>query len=231
MGGKIRAAYKMSLLGKEMAQMNETLTATEVILKTDQAYALVVKAKEMKTVADTYHAVLAELQKNVESAYKHGLKPQNDVLKVQVKLNESELGIRKAENALRLATMNLCHLIGKPLTTEILISGDFPEIEQEMELQVLDITRRPEYGILDKQVAIARQQVKLNRSELLPKVGIKGSYDYVHGLELNEKNFLDNASFSVLLNVSIPFSISANAATRYVQPKPGWNRPVCNSKI
>ena len=55
MGGKIRAAYKMSLLGKEMAQMNETLTATEVILKTDQAYALVVKAKEMKTVADTYH--------------------------------------------------------------------------------------------------------------------------------------------------------------------------------
>lgn len=204
MGGKIRAAYQMSLLGKEMAQMNETLTATEVILKTDQAYALVVKAKEMKTVADAYHAVLAELLKNVESAYKHGLKPQNDVLKVQVKLNESELGIRKAENALRLATMNLCHLIGKPLTEDIRISGDFPEIEQDLEIQVLDITRRPEYGILDKQVAIARQQVKLNRSELLPKVGIKGSYDYVHGLELNEKNFLDNASFSVLLNVSIP---------------------------
>ena len=46
--------------------------------------------------------------------------------------------------------------------------------------------------------------MKLNRSELLPKVGIKGSYDYVHGLELNNKNFLDDASFSVLLNVSIP---------------------------
>ena len=81
---------------------------------------------------------------------------------------------------------------------------DFPEIEKDLEVQVLDITRRPEYGILDKQVAIARQQVKLNRSELLPKVGIKGSYDYVHGLELNNKNFLDDASFSVLLNVSIP---------------------------
>ena len=46
--------------------------------------------------------------------------------------------------------------------------------------------------------------MKLNRSELLPKVGIKGSYDYVHGLELNNKNFLDDASFSVLLNVSVP---------------------------
>lgn len=204
MGGKIRAAYKMSLLGKEMAQMNETLTATEVILKTDQAYALVVKAKEMKAVADKYHAVLAELQKNVESAHKHGLKSQNDVLKVQVKLNESELGIRKAENALRLATMNLCHLIGKPLTTEISISGDFPEIEEDLEMQVGDISRRPEYGMLDKQVAIAKEQVKLNRSELLPKIGIKGAYSYMHGLELNDQNFLDDGSFSVLLNVSIP---------------------------
>lgn len=204
MGGKIRAAYRMSLLGKEMAQINESLTATEVIQKTDQAYALVVKAREMKEVANAYHAVLAELKKNVDSAYKHGLKPQNDVLKVQVKLNESELDIRKAENALRLATMNLCHLIGKPLDTEIQVSEGFPEIGKGTEMQTMDITRRPEYGILDKQVAIASQQVKLSRSELLPQVGIRGSYDYVHGLELNDKTFLDNASFSVLLNVSIP---------------------------
>lgn len=204
MGGKILSAYRMSVLGKEMAQMNETLTATEVILKTDQTYALVVKAKEMKTVADKYNAVLAELKKNVESAHKHGLKPQNDVLKVQVKLNESELSIRKAENALRLATMNLCHLIGKPLTSDIRVSGDFPEIEQDLEIQVLDITARPEYGILDKQVAIAKQQIKLNRSELLPKIGVRGSYDYVHGLEINKENLLDKGSFSVLLNVSVP---------------------------
>lgn len=169
MGGKIRAAYRMSVLGKEMAEMNEALTATEVILKTDKAYALVVKAQEMKKVADKYNAVLRELLSNVESAYKHGLKPQNDVLKVQVKLNESELSIRKAENALRLATMNLCHLIGKPLVSDIRISGDYPAVEKGMDVQVSDISARPEYAILDKQVEIAGQQMRLNRSELLPK--------------------------------------------------------------
>lgn len=204
MGGKIRAAYKMALLGTEMAHMNETLTATEIILKTDQAYAQAVKAQEIKKVADKYNAVLSELMKNVESARRHGLKPQNDVLKVQVKLNESELGVRKAENALRLATMNLCHCIGKPLTSDIRISGDFPEIGQDLSMQTSDITARPEYGILNKQVSIARQQVKLNRSELLPKVGIKGSYDYIHGFELNDQNLLDKGSFSVFLNVSVP---------------------------
>ena len=204
MGGKIRAAYKMSLLGKEMAQLSETLTASEVIVKTDQAYAQVIKAKEMKKVADKYNAVLVELKKNVESAYKHGLKPQNDDLKVQVKLNESELNIRKADNALRLATMNLCHYIGKSLTSDIRTADNFPEVAQDIRLQISDISARPEYAILNQQVAIAKQQVKLNRSELLPQIGVKGSYDYIHGLEINDQDLFNKGSFSVLLNVSVP---------------------------
>jgi len=187
-----------------MAQLNENLTATEVILETDQAYALMVKAQEMNKVAESYHAVLQELMKNVQSAYKHGLKSKNDVLKVQVKLNESELAIRKAENALRLANMNLCHLIGKPLTETLQISDDFPVIEQQLEMQVDDISARPEYGLLDKQVDIAKQQVKLSRSELLPQVGIRGSYDYVYGLKVNEQRLFDDGAFSVMLNVKVP---------------------------
>lgn len=204
MGGKIRAAYKMARLGKEMALMNETLTATEVILKTEQAYALVVKAVEMKKVADSYHALLAELMKNVESARKHGLKPQNDVLKVQVRLNESELSVRKAENALRLASMNLCHLIGKPLDSPITVSTELPMVQTSIDKMATDIYARPEYGILNKQVAIAQQEVRINRSELLPKVGVRASYDYVHGLEINDRTFLDQGGFTAMLNVSVP---------------------------
>lgn len=204
MGGKILSAYRMASLGKQMAQLNETLTASEVILETDQAYALMVKAQEMNKVAESYNAVLQELMKNVESAYKHGLKSKNDVLKVQVKLNESELSIRKAENALRLANMNLCHLIGKPLTETLQISDDFPVIEQHLEMQVNDISDRPEYSLLDKQVDIAKQQVKLSRSELLPQVGIRASYDYIHGLKVNEQNLFDGGSYAVMLNVTVP---------------------------
>ena len=204
MGGKILAAYRMATLGKQMAQLNETLTASEVILETDQAYVLMIKAQEMNKVATSYQAVLSELMKNVESAYKHGLKSKNDVLKVQVKLNESELSIRKAENALRLAKMNLCHLIGKPLTEPLHISDDFPAIEQHLETQIHDISARPEYGLLDKQVDIAKQKVKLSRSELLPQVGIRGSYDYVHGLKVNEQTLFNKGSYSVMLNVTVP---------------------------
>ena len=163
MGGKIRTAYKMSLLGKEMAHLNEELTASEVILNTDKAYVQLVKAKEMKKVAEKYHVLLNELFRNVKSAHQHGMKPQNDVLKVQVKLNESELALRKADNALRLAGMNLCHYIGRPLTAGIDISDEFPEVEQEWKTQVADISARPEYGILNKQRSA---KVKLEQTRL-----------------------------------------------------------------
>ena len=204
MGGKILAAYKIATLGKQMAQLNENLTASEIILETDHAYALMVKAQEMNKVAESYNAVLQELMKNVQSAYKHGLKSKNDVLKVQVKLNESELSIRKAENAFRLANMNLCHLIGKPLTETLTISDDFPVIEQHLEMQVNDISTRPEYNLLDKQVDIAKQKIKLSQSELLPQVGIRGSYDYVHGLKITEQTLFNQGNFSIMLNVSVP---------------------------
>lgn len=204
MGGKIRSAYKMAQLGKEMALQNETLTATEVILRTEQAYAKVVKASEMKKVATTYYALLEELKKNVDSARKHGLKPQNDVLKVQVRLNESELSLRKAENALRLASMNLCHLIGKPLDTPIQVSEDLPHVKRNQIASSADITARPEYTILANQTAIARQKIRLERSEMLPKIGVSASYDYIHGLEVNDKPFFDKGGFTALLNVSVP---------------------------
>ena len=34
--------------------------------------------------------------------------------------------------------------------------------------------------------------------------GMKGAYNYMHGLELNDQTLLDKGSFSVFLNVSVP---------------------------
>ena len=204
MGSRILSAYRMAKLGSDMAGINERLTASDILLQTDEAYSLLIKAQEMKKVAESYNQVLRELMSNVQSAYKHGLKANNDVLKVQVKLNESELAMRKAENAHRLASMNLCHLIGLPLLSSVSISGDYPHIGQTETTEIQDITARPEYALLEKQTELAHQQVKLQRSELLPQVGIRGSYNYLHGLKLNGENLFDKGSYSILLNVSVP---------------------------
>ena len=204
MGGKIVAAYKMSKLGTEVSLLNERLTASEVILNTENAYALLVKAQEMKKVADSYNSLLKELLKVVESANKHGLKPKNDVLKVQVKLNESELAMRKADNACRLAMMNLCHMIGKSLDTQLTIESVYPHVPEKKGEEVFSIVDRPEYEMLSKKVELASQEVKLQRSELLPKIGVRGSYDYTNGIKVNNQKLFDKGGFSVMVNVSVP---------------------------
>ncbi len=204
-GGKVRAAHRMALDGVEVARQNERLTDAQVIAQTDRAYADAVKARELQGVARAYHDLLTELNRNVESAVKHGLKQKNDRLKVQVKLAESELQLRQAENAGRLAGMNLCRLIGRPLDEVVTLSASYPEVPaDELEALITDVTLRPEAAMLDAKVQVAARQVQLARSELLPQVALVGSYAYTHGLEVNNRTLLNGWDFSGGVAVSIP---------------------------
>lgn len=203
MGGKIRAGHRMAKIGSEMAWQNKRLTEAEVIVNTSHAYAEVVRTKELIQVATAYHNLLTELMRTVESARKHGMKPQNDVLKVKVKLNESELNLRKAENGHRLATMNLCHYIGVPLTEQIETDSSLPETGDAYG-EGSDICNRPEYRILEQKVGLAKQKVAIARSEYLPQVGLAGQYGYTNGIELNGRKLFDDWNFLVGIQVSIP---------------------------
>lgn len=203
MGGKINAAYHMSKIGREMAHENIRLSKTEVITKTDEAYTLAVKAKELKTVAEAYTKLLVELKKNVDSAVKHGLKNRNDLLKVQVKLNEAELSVQKAENAWTLACMNLCHMIGKPLDTQLDVSSQLPEVQIDLAGQT-DLSKRPESNLLAKKVDLAGEQVKLQKSEYLPNLGLFASYDYANGGEIAGKQLINNGAITVGVTLKVP---------------------------
>ena len=160
MGGKIQAGYKMSKLGYELAIQNRRLTESEVIVETSKAYANVVKAKEMVAVAKAYGALLDELMRAVEIAKNRGMKSNNDVLKVKVKANECELNLRKAENACRLAKMNLCHYIGKPLTEDFDVASKLP-MAGKAEGTVSDIVNRPEFLMVEHKSELAKQKVNM----------------------------------------------------------------------
>lgn len=202
MGGKIRAGYKMSQLAVSLYNQNLRKTDAEVILQTNEAYAKLVKAMELKVVAERYKELLQELDKNVESAIRHGLKIQNDRMKVMVKLNEVELSLRKAENGIRLALMNLCYIIGKPITGSLSVETRYPE-EKEVSREN-DILSRPEYSMLESKQQIAAQEVKMVRSEMLPQVALLAKYGYTSGVEVNNRKMLDDWNFAGGVTVNIP---------------------------
>lgn len=209
-GGKISTGYKMSKLGEQMAMTNVRLTESEVIYNTDQAYILCIRAKELGDVARSYRSLLQELQKNVDAAVKHGMKTRNDAMKVQVKLNEVELNILRAENAYRLAQMNLAHVCGIPITKRIEVAADgifSPEnftLDGTDEDGNADLSNRPEHVLLDNKSEMARLNVKMVRSEFLPKLVMAAAGNYAHGLKFLDKTLMNNFNATVGVSLKVP---------------------------
>ena len=204
MGGKIRAGYRMSQLAIGVNRQRERLTEAEVIQQADEAYAKVVNAAELLQVAEKYKALLEELERNVESAVRLGLKMDNDRMKVQVKLSEVELQMRRAQNGVRLAKMNLCYVTGQPLHTEVNVDADYPAVADAVALQDDDVSARPEYAMLESQTQVAAEEVRMARSSMLPQVALLAKYGYTHGVEFNDRTFLDGWNFAGGVTVSIP---------------------------
>jgi len=202
-GGKLRTAYRMARVGQEMAGINRRLTYTEVIRQTDEAYWTAVQLRELLTSAEKYKEVVMELMRNVENAFQAGMVSRNDVLKVQVKLNEAELQILRAKNGIRLADMNLCHVLGLPLNSSLNLQDSLEGIQLPINASA-DITARPEYLLLEKQVQLSNEQIKFVRSDYLPQIGVLANYGYTKALKLNDTPLFDAASFNAIVSVNIP---------------------------
>ena len=61
MGGKVRSAYRMASIGKEMAEINEEYSRAEVITEADEAYWQYLRVVELVASAGKYKAVVSEL--------------------------------------------------------------------------------------------------------------------------------------------------------------------------
>lgn len=216
MGGRIVAANRIARHSLAMARQNQRLTDTEIIEQADQAYINVVRAYELGEVAKRYHELLTELERNVQSAVDVGMKMPADLLRVQVKKNEVELKMMRAANGVRLATMNLNHVIGRPLSTETRVdTALLVATEASADASAL----RPEFAIMQEKSAIARQQVNVVRAEALPSVALLARYGYSRGLKINDNLLIDGGSFLGGVTVNIPLFHFGERAAKLRQAK------------
>ncbi len=204
MGGKISSAISLAEIGVQAAQINSQLTRQEVIVATDEAFYTYLKVEEMLKSAAKYNEVVAEFYRQVANLHKNGMCTKNDLLKVQVSLNEAELMVRKAENGLRIARMNLAHTIGLELTTAQITLVDEFEAATQIDTQNLSISSRPEYALLSKQIEAKEVQVKLTKSDYLPSLAAIAQYGYTNGVEFNGLTMLNGTSLTAAVSLNVP---------------------------
>lgn len=210
MGGKIISGYRMAALGTEMAKLNSELKAEEVTVSVDEAYWLYVKTCKLLETAESLDSTVSEIYRFVKDAIDVGMATSTDLVKVEVQRNNAALAVAKARNGKRLSMMNLCHILGLPLTTEIEVDqSEFTldstaVIPESIAMGSDSIENRADYRLLAGQAELKRRNVDFVRSDFLPQLGVMASYGYSYGLKLMDETLLNQAGFTVMATLKVP---------------------------
>lgn len=85
-----------------------------------------------------------------------------------------------------------------PMAVEVV-----PEPANHLPGTAVDLSARPEFRLLQKNVALAEEQVKLVRADFLPTAGISVGYNHVGGIEVGPEKF-SSSNPSVIASLKIP---------------------------
>lgn len=180
-GGRIRSGYKLAILGKEVSEETLNLSTRDVVVKTEEFYWSLVSLQAKKSTLESYKALLNSLIKDVQVSFDAGLTQKSDLLKIQLKINETKADELKLENGISLVKMALCQHIGLDYSENISLQDTaFSAVVPEMVYlsPAAAITNRSEYQLLNKAIDAGILQKRLARGEFLPQlaVGVQGQY-------------------------------------------------------
>lgn len=164
------------------AKQDYTRDEKELIYNIKNSYWDLFKANQIKKVVEENVAQVQSHLTDVQNLFKVGLATKNDMLKVQVQLGEAQLRLIDANNAVKLASINLANVIGISLDTEIQTSD---EIEKQplnnydlSELIDKAYNSRAELKSMNYRVQVSESGISAAKSEWFPQLYLTGNYYY-----------------------------------------------------
>ncbi len=207
MGGKILELYKMSRYAENIAKIKYDNDNINVLIQVDEAFWRVVSLQKKQELAQEYNNLLQKTYSDMEQLFNEGMVTNAELLKVRVKLNESDMTLTKAENGLRLAKMYLNQICGLDFNYDYTLTynenNSFFDIVRNDSIKQ-DIAQRPEAMILEQSVKIAKSELNIARSRFMPNIVAQANYIVSNPSLFNgfDKSF--KGSFVVGVGVSIP---------------------------
>jgi len=180
-GGQIRNSNKLASIGLEVSQEQQSMTTTEVLVRTEQLYWTIVSLNEKLKTLDIYHALLDTLNRDVNNFNNAGLAQRNDLLKVQLKQNELQSNRLKLMNGISLTKRALCQHIGLKYDSTLVLT-DPPAVTAIISKPINEseiIAGRTEYQLLKNAGEAEELQLKLTKGELMPQLALGAMAAYV----------------------------------------------------
>ena len=213
-GGQIMAGNKIAKIGKECAEENRKKTRMQIMADADKAYWTYITVQKKVDMLESYMRQMDTLYTQVETGLRAGMSTENDLLRIKAKRSEIKYQLQKAVNGQDLCRLSLCNVLGKPLDTQIMPADTVITVTAPGQLDE-NIETRPEFNLMRKQIEAEQQQIKMARSEILPKIGLSAGYMYYGNVKMTTpvstpqgsynytEEFKDGISLA-MLSVSIP---------------------------
>ena len=209
MGGKITAMNQITDLAQQLAREMRESKVEDVIYNVDAAYWQVVSLCAKQKLARSYVGLVERLDNDVKAMVGEGVATRANQLAVDVKLNEANVDLTKVDNGVALSRMLLAQLCGLPVNT-VMTLADESRDDLDVAIAPTSVNMNEVYGkrhdvrSLELATKIYDQQVKVARSEMMPKLAAVAA---LHATNPNSYDGFENrfgAAFSVGATLRMP---------------------------
>ena len=184
MGGQIKALNDIAKYAESTAVAARNQAVQNVIYTVDEAYWLVVSLRAKRELAKSFLNLVDTLHYNVEAMLEEGVSTRSDLLTVDVRLNEARIMLTKVENGLTLSRMALAQICGLPVDADMRLtdeenSAPLGDRAPEYTYDMNDVyARRQDLDAVRQGINLLEGRERLTLGNMLPKVGIIGSYAF-----------------------------------------------------
>lgn len=170
-GGRIAAGVAQAKAGSEAARATESMTRSQIIVATVQAYGAVLTAQRMVVLHEQMASEVEEIRRQARLRFKAGESPDTDVAQATARLAEAQAGLAAAHGEAASAAARFASLTGlaaqdlQPLPAS-------PATPQSLaEALAMARARNPALARATAALAAARAGARGARADRLPVIG------------------------------------------------------------
>lgn len=195
-GGAIDAGIRLAELKQEQAATTVSQTRAAQRFVALGQYLDLFKADNSVRVYEQNIALTRHLIADTKARQAQGMALKNDITRYELQLETLRLGLRRVQDNRKILNHQLCNTLGMEQTTIIpdttVASQSFAD-ETEADWQQRAATQSPTMKLSAVGVNLSEQQLRLAKSELLPKLSVVAADNfcgpYTYDIPPIDKNF------------------------------------------
>jgi outer membrane protein TolC len=220
--GSYWTGIKMAKIGEEMSETMRQQSELDIKQQVRSAYLSILVTQENRAILEKSLADMETLAKSTADMVKIGVAEQTDADQLTVQVASVMNNIKMVERGLELAYNLLRFHLGVDMNTTVVLKDSLNSLMSETAVQAtLGTPFEPDNNysvrLLDKQTELARKQMQLEQTSVLPSIGLFYNYTY----KLKASTFDMTPQNIIGLQASIPIFASGSRHSKIQQAKIG----------